>query len=96
MDMNQGQGPQQIQIDPSQTDGIICTAPKCNSEFFMPMFMLRRISALLSPSGREEVIQVPVMVCGNCGKPYDQNAPEEGLPDADADAKPNESMIITK
>ncbi len=32
--------------------------------------MLRGVSAIVSPSGREEVIQVPVMACANCGEPH--------------------------
>ena len=67
---NQGQ-PQPININPEDTTGVAC--PQCQSEFFIPVYMLRKVSALLSPSGREETIQVPVMACANCGQP---NVPE--------------------
>jgi DNA-directed RNA polymerase subunit RPC12/RpoP len=60
--------PQQIQINPEDTTGVVC--PQCNSEFFIPVYMLRKVSALISPSGREEIIQVPVMACSQCGTPY--------------------------
>ena len=72
---NQGM-PQQININPEDTTGVTCG--KCNSELFMPMYLLRKVSALISPTGREETIQVPVMVCGNCGQPMmgDQPMPE--------------------
>lgn len=66
MNPNQ-QGMQQININPEDTTAILCD--KCQSEFFIPVYMLRKVSALLSPSGREEMIQVPVMACANCGKP---------------------------
>ena len=72
--MQQGQQ-QAINISPEDTTGINC--PKCNSEYFIPVYMLRKISALLSPSGQEEMLQVPVMACANCGSPYLGDQPEE-------------------
>lgn len=77
MNMNPNQGgraPQQINIGPEDTTGINCF--KCGNEFFIPVYMLRKVSALISPSGREEVIQVPVMACAGCGAPY-MGEPEE-------------------
>ncbi len=79
---------QQINIRPEDTTLVACT--KCQSALFMPMYMLRKLSALMSPSGREEVIQVPMMVCGQCGQPYEQDAADE-----EADAE-KENTIITK
>jgi hypothetical protein len=93
--MNQNQGnagsmPQQININPEDTTGIKCG--NCGGEFYIPVYMLRKVSALISPSGREEVIQVPVMSCAGCGTPY----AGVDAPEADADAKPDGSTIITK
>lgn len=81
--MNQNQQQQQIHIDPSQTEAVVCN--KCGTPFFIPMYMLRKISALISPSGREETIQVPVMACAQCGNPH--------LPDG-FDDEQEESPII--
>ena len=72
-----------INIRPEDTTLIVCTA--CQSAMFMPMYMLRKVSALISPSGREEIIQVPMMVCGQCGRPFEQDAADEAA---------NESKII--
>lgn len=60
--------PQQININPEDTKAIECE--KCKSQFFIPVYMLRSVSALISPSGREETIQVPVMACTDCGTPH--------------------------
>lgn len=58
---------QQINIRPEDTTGVDC--PKCHTQFFIPVYLLRKVSAIVSPSGQEEVIQVPVMACANCGTP---------------------------
>lgn len=95
MNQEQAQQPQQININPEDTTGVLCT--KCQSEFFMPMYMLRKVSAIISPSGREEIIQVPVMVCGNCGKPYMGDAEEEMAAMADGgigEAQTDGSTIV--
>jgi len=78
MNNRNGQKMQQINIGPEDTTGIQCT--NCNSEFFTPVYMLRRVSALISPTGREELIQVPVMACANCGTPYMGEEKEEVSP----------------
>ena len=51
----------------------ILTAPNivcsdCGSKTFMEVAVLKRISAILSPSGKEEIYPIPVFVCSKCGK----------------------------
>ena len=105
MNPNQGQpqpGPQQININPEDTTGISCANPQCGGNLFMPMFALRRVSALISPTGREEVIQVPVMTCAGCGLPYtpeaegmvDTSTPDTEGADADTDASTSEGIFV--
>ncbi len=65
--MNQ-QGMQSININPEDTKPVVCE--KCESQFFIPVYMLRTVSALISPSGREETLQIPVMSCTGCGTPH--------------------------
>ena len=86
--MNQ-QGQQQININPEDTTGVECL--KCNSGFFIPVYMIRKVSAIISPSGREEMIQVPVMACASCGTPIIP----EGFDDK-KEEKGDGSTIITK
>jgi len=62
------QNRQQININPEDTTPIEC--PKCKSQIFQECFMMRKISAIISPSGREEVFSIPVPVCIACGTPY--------------------------
>ena len=40
---------------------------KCSNYLFITSFVLKRLSAILSPSGQEALIPVQVYSCGNCG-----------------------------
>tara|TARA_B100001559_G_scaffold191214_1_gene160008 strand:- start:399 stop:686 length:288 start_codon:yes stop_codon:yes gene_type:complete len=57
---------QQVQVDLKQADTIKCSA--CNNYLFITSFILKRLSALVSPNGQEALIPVQVYSCGNCGK----------------------------
>ena len=37
-------------------------------QIFNISYMFKRVSALLSPTGREEFVPVEVVICGKCGK----------------------------
>ena len=52
-------------ISYSQTDAMKCE--ECGSEIFQPAVLLRRVSALVSPSGKETVMPVQIFACIKCG-----------------------------
>ena len=56
----------QVKADLKQADTIKCN--DCNNYLFITSFILKRLSALLSPNGQEALIPVQVYSCGNCGK----------------------------
>ena len=56
--------PQQT-IDMSQTTSIKCE--KCENSTFKQTLLIRKLSALVSPSGQETVIPVAVFACEKCG-----------------------------
>jgi RNase P subunit RPR2 len=58
---------QQISITEENTTEVICK--NCNTGLFEQCIMLRKMSAFISPNGEEQLIQIPVMVCKNCGTP---------------------------
>lgn len=64
---------QRVNIDLSQSEALKCT--ECDSEQFKMRYMIRKISALLSPTSEEMLIPVQVFACGNCG-----HIPDEFLP----------------
>jgi hypothetical protein len=52
-------------LDYSQTDSIVCE--KCESEVFQPAFLLRKVSALVSPTGKETIVPMQLFACISCG-----------------------------
>ena len=54
-----------LQIDISKTDTIKCQ--ECGNASFIQAFFLKKVSALVSPTGKEAVIPIQVFSCGNCG-----------------------------
>ena len=59
----------QVQVDLKQADTIKCS--DCGNYLFITSFILKRLSALVSPNGQEALIPVQVYSCGNCGKVAD-------------------------
>jgi uncharacterized Zn finger protein len=63
--MNNGQQQPQMNVDFNQTTSLECD--KCKNETFTQVFYIRKLSALLSPSGEESLIPVPTFACAECG-----------------------------
>jgi|TARA_Y100001938_G_C8046096_1_gene408995 hypothetical protein len=64
-----GQHPQpqqQVQVDLSKADTLKCDA--CGNYLFITAHVIKRISAIMSPTGQEAMVPVQVYSCGNCGK----------------------------
>ena len=40
---------------------------ECGSKLFIPAYVLKKISKLVSPTGRDEVMEIPLYVCAKCG-----------------------------
>jgi len=53
------------EIDISKADTIQCE--ECGNASFIQSFFLKRISALMSPTGKEAIVPIQVFACGNCG-----------------------------
>ena len=54
-----------VQVDLTQADTVLCE--KCSNGLFIQSFFLKKISALVSPTGQESIVPVQVYSCGNCG-----------------------------
>ena len=57
---------QQPQIDLSDAETMTCQ--KCNNKIFIQGYVIKRISAIVSPTGKEMIAPVQVFNCGNCGE----------------------------
>jgi ribosomal protein S27AE len=61
----EGMPQKQVQIDISKADTITCS--ECGNASFIQAFFLKKISALMSPTGKEAIVPMQVFSCGNCG-----------------------------
>ena len=57
----------QMNIDIKQTTSVSCENKKCKNDTFIPAFKMRKMSALLSPHGKETMIPMQVFACAKCG-----------------------------
>ena len=55
----------QVQVDLKQAETLQCE--KCTNYLFITSFVLKKISALMSPTGKEAIVPMQVFSCGNCG-----------------------------
>ena len=62
--MNNEQQPQ-MNIDFSQTTAEVCES--CENETFVQVYKMRKLSALLSPAGKESMIPLQLFACAKCG-----------------------------
>lgn len=71
LDTNLGQGqpqPKAPQLTPEMVRNSQVVKCDCGNVTFSEKLTFRKISSILSPTGREEVIPLPVVMCDACGK----------------------------
>ena len=69
---------QQMNIDPNDLTDIECSNARClpggmRSKNFRQVFQMKKLSALMSPTGQEQVVTIPVFICDHCGEPLRQD-----------------------
>ena len=65
------------EVDLSKADTIKCK--ECENYLFISSFVIKRISALMSPTGQEALVPIQVYSCGNCGQVPTQFLEGSGL-----------------
>ena len=60
----------QVQVDLKDADTMKCD--ECDNSVFIPAFFIKRLSPIVSPTGKEALIPIQVYSCGNCGKVPDK------------------------
>ena len=58
-------GQTQQTVDISQTNPVKCE--KCENQTFKQTLLIRKLSALVSPSGQDAIIPMQVFSCDKCG-----------------------------
>jgi len=64
---------QNITINAADLKDVVCS--ECKGKIFRQASMFKRLSALVSPTGKEQIVPIPVFRCDDCG-----NINEEFLP----------------
>ena len=62
INMNQQQ---QLNINPDDLTDVLCN--KCSNQTFTQVFLFKKLSAVLSPTGKESLIPLQVYRCTECG-----------------------------
>ena len=45
---------------------VVCD--ECGSKLFKPAYVLKKVSSLVSPTGKQEIVEIPLFVCAKCGR----------------------------
>jgi uncharacterized Zn finger protein len=62
---SQEQSKTQITINASDLKDVVCE--NCGGKVFKEVTMFKKLSALVSPSGKEQLVPIPVFRCDDCG-----------------------------
>ena len=57
---------QQVKVDLKDADTMKCQ--KCGNSIFIQGYVIKKISAIVSPTGKEVIAPIQVFNCGNCGE----------------------------
>jgi uncharacterized Zn finger protein len=63
--MNMQPPKQQLNVDLSSAQDITCE--NCGNYTFQEVMLMKKLSALLSPTGKEAIIPIPTFACNACG-----------------------------
>jgi len=55
---------QNININPKDLEDMLCS--KCKCQTFEPVFLFKKLSAVLSPAGKDTIIPMQVYKCSDC------------------------------
>ena len=56
----------QVKVDLTQAETLKCEY--CENYLFISSTIIKRLSAIVSPTGEETLIPIDVYSCGNCGR----------------------------
>lgn len=65
----------QISINPSDLEDVVCE--KCKAQTFELAFLFKKLSAIMSPTGKDTLIPLQVYRCTECGNINDGFLPKE-------------------
>tara|TARA_R110002167_G_scaffold71286_3_gene201223 strand:+ start:109 stop:357 length:249 start_codon:yes stop_codon:yes gene_type:complete len=72
--MNQNQQTQ-VKLNPNDLEDVLCT--ECENQTFEPVFLFKKLSAVLAPSGRDTLVPLQTYKCTKCGHMNDEFLPKD-------------------
>ena len=66
---------QQVNINPDDLVDVCCD--KCGNQTFVQAFLFKKLSAVLSPNGKESMIPLQIFKCDECGHINDEFIPNK-------------------
>jgi uncharacterized Zn finger protein len=67
----------QVKVDLSEQETMKCES--CGNYLFIVSYVIKKLSAIVSPSGQAGLVPVQVYSCGNCGEVPTQLLESSGL-----------------
>ena len=64
INLNPNEGQAQVQINPNDLTDVMCE--NCDNQTFTLVFLFKKLSAILSPSGKETLVPLQVYACAKC------------------------------
>lgn len=55
----------QINVDLSKADDVVCE--RCGNYTFQEVMLMKRMSAIVSPTGKDAIVPIPTFACNACG-----------------------------
>jgi uncharacterized Zn finger protein len=80
--------------DLSQATDIVCE--NCNNMTFQEVLLMKKVSALVSPNGKEGIVPIPTFSCVACGYVNTMFRPFKQVAEATADEMPPEPTEQTR
>ena len=74
---------QNVKINLQEQDTMKCDS--CGNYLFITSFVIKKISAIVSPTGQAGLVPVQVYSCGNCGEVPKQLLESSGLGEKETD-----------
>ena len=69
-----GQQQQQMRVTLEDLTDLVCD--ECGDQYFRQVMMIKRLSPIVSPSGKEQFVPMPIFRCDGCGHVNDVFIPK--------------------
>ena len=79
----------EVKVDLAQAETMKCEY--CGNYLFITSTIIKRLSAIVSPTGQETLVPIDVYSCGNCGR-----VPKSMLAGTGIEETPKESSLFRK